>query len=417
MSAFFVAAELVLVRVRAVRLEHWAFPKGFWARSVQKVLRRPDAALAVARWGWVLTTLGLGWMGGLLLQEGLALGLGGFGVEPYGFLWGFAFALAFMVVASFYWLLGEVLPQSLALRSPREAALWTLAPLWPFYRLFAPALRFFHATSQAGLSFLGLPLAGMRELGRAREELRVDFHLTVAQIMRPRQDIAFLSLQKSWEENLWVIRHTGHTRYPLCEGDIDHAIGIIHIKDIFLRRTPLQSSAELLQIKRELLWIPETRPVELLLQDFQQRRLHMAVVVDEYGTVVGLVTMKDILEELVGEIQDEFDKEPPKLQRTDEGYLVDGLMPVEEVARELDLPLETTSVYTLGGYVHSQLERIARVGDRVTLGPYEVRVVEMRGQRVTRLLLRLVEKPSALTDFEAPSVSVARVSAGPKGRS
>jgi CBS domain containing-hemolysin-like protein len=162
---------------------------------------------------------------------------------------------------------------------------------------------------------------------------------------------------------------------------------MIHIKDIFLRKAEVKSSADLLKIKRDILLVPETRPVELLLRDFQQSRLHMAIVVDEYGITAGLVTMEDVLEELVGDIHDEFDAELPKLQKTSEGYIVDGLVPVGEIADELGIEVKVNGVHTLSGYVHTQLGRIAQVGDMVTLDGYQIRVMEMGGQRVAKLLV------------------------------
>jgi CBS domain containing-hemolysin-like protein len=211
---------------------------------------------------------------------------------------------------------------------------------------------------------------------------------TAMEVMVPRPDIDYLSLNKNWKENLETIYRTGHTRYPLCETDIDHIIGMVHIKDIFLQRIEIKSPADLLKIKREVLLVPESRPLEALQQDFQQRRLHMAIVVDEYGSTTGLVTLEDILEELVGEIQDEFDAEPPKLELTSEGAAVDGQMLLAEVTEALGLAeVEVKDTHTIGGYVNAQLGRIARIGDTVNLDDHRVKVVEMSGRRITRVLI------------------------------
>jgi CBS domain containing-hemolysin-like protein len=211
---------------------------------------------------------------------------------------------------------------------------------------------------------------------------------TTMEIMVPRPDLDYLSLSKNWKENLETIYRTGHTRYPLCESDIDHVVGMVHIKDIFLQRIEIKSPADLLKIKREILFVPESRPVEALQQDFQQRRLHMAIVVDEYGSTTGLVTLEDVLEELVGEIQDEFDAEPPKLKHTVEGAVVDGQMPLAEVTDALGLAqVEIKDTHTIGGYVNARLGRIARIGDTVELEEHRVKVLEMSGRRITRVLL------------------------------
>jgi CBS domain containing-hemolysin-like protein len=142
------------------------------------------------------------------------------------------------------------------------------------------------------------------------------------------------------------------------------------------------------KIKREILCGPESRPIEALQQDFQPRRLHMAMVVDEHGSTTGLVTLEDVLEELVGEIQDEFDAEPPKLEHTAEGAVVDGQMPLAEVIDALGLAqVEIKDTYTIGGYVNAQLGRIARIGDTVELDEHLVKVLEMSGRRITRVLI------------------------------
>jgi CBS domain containing-hemolysin-like protein len=174
----------------------------------------------------------------------------------------------------------------------------------------------------------------------------------------------------------------------LCETDIDHVVGMVHIKDIFLQRTEINISADLLKIKREVLFVPESRPVEALQQDFQQRRVHMAVVIDEYGSTSGLVTMEDVLEELVGEIQDEFDSEPPKLEQTAEGAVVDGQTPLSEVTEALGLEeIAVKDAHTIGGYINAQLGRIGRIGDTVELDGCMVKVLEMNGRRIMRVLI------------------------------
>ena len=436
LNAFFVAAEFAIIRVRNVRSEDLSLPDSFWARITQKVMPHLDTSLSAARLGFALATLGLGWIGGPALARLLTPGLQALGIGSEIALHGIAFTAAFAIIVALHIVLGELIPESLAIRKPREVVLWTSLPLWLFYLCFYPMIWLLNAASNGLLRLFGVPSVDRQELAHSEGELRtilsesqrhealtedkinllesvLDYaNLTVAEIMKPRQDIDFLSLQKSWEDNLSLIYHTGHTRYPLCEGDVDHAIGMIHIKDIFLHRTEVKSSADLLKIKREALFVPETRPVELLLRDFQQSRLHMAVIVNEYGTTAGLVTMEDVLEELVGEIQDEFDAEPPKLQKTAEGYVVDGLIQVGEIAAELGIEVEAKNAHTLGGYVHTQLGRIAQVGDVVTLDSYEARVIEMEGRRITKLLVTPPQSQPSPTDNEPHAEPPPRLTAG-----
>jgi CBS domain containing-hemolysin-like protein len=212
-------------------------------------------------------------------------------------------------------------------------------------------------------------------------------HRSAKHIMVPRAEIVYLTLRKSLAENLDIIRNNQHTRYPLCEMDIDHVVGMIHTKDLLQPAEGLRESRDLLRLKREILFVPETRPLELLQRDFQQRRVHMALVVDEYGSTSGLVTLEDILEEIVGEIQDEFDAEPPKMESTGDGYVVDGLVLLDEIAERLGPDVPENESNTLGGFVIARLGRIPRVGDVVRLDGYDVKVVEMKGRRVSKLLL------------------------------
>jgi CBS domain containing-hemolysin-like protein len=205
--------------------------------------------------------------------------------------------------------------------------------------------------------------------------------------MIPRAEIAYLSLARTWEENLEVMRSTEHTRYPLCTLSLDHVIGMMHMKDLYHAGAELKSTEDLLKRKREILFVPESCALDELQRQFQQKRMHMAIVVDEYGGTAGLVTLEDVLEELVGEIQDEFDREQPKIERTAEGELLDGLLLVGEVNGRLGLDLPETEARTLGGYITSQLKHIAKVGDKVTVNGRELRVVEMKGRRVAKVLV------------------------------
>jgi len=205
--------------------------------------------------------------------------------------------------------------------------------------------------------------------------------------MVPRADIAYLSLARSLEENLAVVTQTAATRYPLASTDIDHVIGMVHVKDLFNRRDQLRSSEDLAALKREILFVPESRPLDALQRDFQQRRTHMAIVVDEYGGTSGLVTLEDVIEEIVGEIQDEFDREPPSIEETPQGLVFDGLTLVDDVAERLGVKLpEIADVSTLGGFVTAHVGRMPRPGDKVAVEGYDLTVSEVKGRRITKVL-------------------------------
>jgi CBS domain containing-hemolysin-like protein len=319
--------------------------------------------------------------------------------------------IAFALITFLHIVLGELAPKSLAIRRPEELSLFVAPPLRLFYRVFYPALWFLNSSSSFILRLFRIAPATESELAHSEEELRLllaESHRTgtlsaskrkllenvfdytrrsAKHIMVPRADIVHLSLLRSLAENLETIRQTQHTRYPLCGDDIDHVIGMIHAKDLFQPAEGLLDSNDLLKIKRDMLFVPESRPLELLQRDFQQRRVHMAIVVDEYGGTSGLVTFEDVLEEIVGEIQDEFDTEAPRMESTPEGYVVDGLVLLEEIAARLGFEPPDHESSTLGGFVIARLGRIARIGDLVQIAGYTAKVIEMKGRRVSKVLL------------------------------
>ena len=226
--------------------------------------------------------------------------------------------------------------------------------------------------------------------GEKRELLEniIDYtERTARHAMIPRGDVVYLSLARSLEENFRVIGQTTHTRFPLGTVDIDHVAGMIHVKDLFLRRDRLKSSEDLVELKRDILFVPESRPLDALLREFQQRRTHMAIVVDEYGGTAGMITLEDVIEEIVGEIQDEFDREPPKVEETPDGLVFDGLTVLDDVWEKLGIEVdEASDVSTLGGFVTERLGRIPRIGDRAAINGYDLRVLEMKGRRVSKVL-------------------------------
>src|SRR5581483_3267364 len=229
---------------------------------------------------------------------------------------------------------GELAPKSYAIRFTERVALWVALPMRIFQFLFAPALWLLYRASKGTLRLLGVTAETSGDLAHSEDELRlllaeshrvgelsgtkrellenvIDYtERTARHVMVPRADIAYLSLAQPLEENLAVVTQAAFTRFPLASTDIDHVIGMVHVKDLFNRRDQLRSSEDLTALKREILFVPETRPLDALQKDFQQRRTHIAIVVDEYGGTSGLVTLEDVLEEIVGEIQDEFDREP-----------------------------------------------------------------------------------------------------------
>ena len=316
---------------------------------------------------------------------------------------------AFIVISILHIVLGELAPKSLAIRKPERTSLWISIPLYLFYKLTYPAIWVLNHAANAVLKVVGIEPVTESESAHDVEELRLLLASThgsvlsrqkrlmldnifslsyrpTRRIMVPRADVVYLSLEDDLEVTLTRARKSGHTRFPLCTSDLDHVIGLIHIKDLF-RAGP--TVANLDDVKREIAFVPETLPLDRLLRRMRAEHAHMAAVLDEYGGVSGIVTLENVIEEIVGEIQDEFDLELPELvKRADGVYLAAGSLLVEDLETALALEFSDRDEDTIAGVVLSELGRRPRLGDRIQLGPLAAEVIEVDGNRITKLELR-----------------------------
>jgi CBS domain containing-hemolysin-like protein len=352
--------------------------------------------------------------------------LGGFGLASPVFAGAAAATVAFLLITVLHVVFGELAPKSVAIQQAERSALGVALPLRLFYWLAYPMIWTLNGAANWALRLVGLRPVGEREGTYSPDELRMLFlassrrgvlpaserllmervfdfaDRTVRQFMVPRPDIVYLSASRSLAENLQVARRHQHTRFPLCDGDIDRVIGMIHVKDL-LPFERAEGPVDLARLRREILFVPETIRGDRLLREFQQRHLHMAIVVNEYGGTAGLVTLEDVLEELVGEIQDEFDREGPLLERRDDGsYLMDGAIGLDRAAEALGVAFEDEENATLAGHVLTRLGRPAHPGDRVELSGYEITVRGVRGLRVTKLLVTPAPAAPEPAPAEAP---------------
>ena len=411
LNAFFVAAEFAIVKIRVTRLETLAKKGNIFAHSARHAVQHLDWYLSATQLGITVASLALGWVGEPAFAVLVAPLLGLMGIWSASIVHSLSLTIAFLSITLLHIVLGELAPKSLAIQRTETVVLAVSLPLRLFFIVFYPVLWLLNSLSNGLLRILRIGSASAESLAHTEEELRIILgesartgalsgikrrlleniftytRRTAQEIMIPRAEIAYLSLARSWPENLAVMRTTEHTRYPLCTLSLDHVIGMVHVKDLFHAGAGLVSEEDLLKRKREILFVPESCTLDELQRQFQQKRLHMAVVVDEYGGTAGLVTLEDVLVELVGEIQDEFDREQPKIESTAEGELLDGLLLVAEVNGRLGLGLNEREARTLGGYITAELGRIARVGDRVTVNGRELRVIEMKGKRVAKVLV------------------------------
>jgi CBS domain containing-hemolysin-like protein len=413
LNAFFVAAEFSLVKVRDTQLSPLARQGHRRAQVAGFILQRLDSFLSAAQLGITLTSLGLGWIGkpvfALLLRPVFSL----LEVESPEMRELLAFIIGFSVITFLHISAGEQAPKWLAIQKPLRTALWISYPLLWFYWASYPFVVVLNWSSQWMLRQAGIELTGERGRAHSEEELRLllataqmqaggtalgrdivlnalDLRRRVArEVMRPRQEIVALDTEASIAECLDVAEKTRYSRFPLCEGgNLDKTLGVIHIKDLYAMRLKARSGADLLPAARKLIYIPESARLERLLQFFLERKLHLAFVVDEFGGTMGMVTLENILEELVGQIQDEFDQEKPLLARTGENtWEAAGTLPLHELEELVGEPLREEGITTVSGWVTQRLGGFPKVGDVLTVGNCELRVEEMDGMRVARLKL------------------------------
>ncbi len=408
LNGFFVAAEFALVKVRPTQLDPHAATGNRRGRVARHMVRHLDAYLSATQLGITLASLALGWIGEpafVWILEPLILLIPG--ATP-ALVHTISLTAAFVVITILHIVLGELAPKSLAIRKPELTSLWVAIPLYGFYKLTYPAIWVLNHAANSILRIFGIEPVSEGETGHDEEELRLllasthasvlsrqkrrilDNVLTLShrptrKIMVPRTDVVYLSTQDPIEASTEKARRSGHTRFPLCREDLDHIIGFVHIKDMFRAVPP---PGALTDVAREIAFVPETMPLDRLMRRMRAERSHIAAVLDEYGGVSGIVTLENVIEEIVGEIQDEFDLEPPELVRKSESvYLAAGSLLVEDLESELDLEFSDRDEDTIAGVVLSELGRRAAVGDQVQVGPLGAKVVEVDGNRITKLEL------------------------------
>src|ERR1700732_4260711 len=410
LNGFFVACEFAIVKVRASQLDALAEEGNARAIFAKHVRAHLDAYLSATQLGITLASLALGWIGEPYLARLIRPVLIQVGMTSETIVHGVSFAIGFGIITYLHIVLGEVTPKWLGIRKALVISLWISPPLHLFYVIFRPAIWFLQASANWIMkSVFRMDPVTDTELVHSEEELRViltenetpadgtelgnellinalDFRRRVVRdIMTPRGDVIYLDLQDSFDANVQVAIESGHTRFPLVQGHLDNTVGLIHIKD--LMREMKNERHDLLAIKRELMPVPEFMPLEKLLRQFLAKRAHFAVVVDEYGGAVGIVTLDNVVGELVGEIQDEFDQEQVKefVRLNEEEFVAQGQLNLYELKELADLELENAEVTTIGGYVVQLLGHLPKQGEQVQIEGYLVTITQTDGRRILQL--------------------------------
>ncbi|MEP6955529.1 MAG: hemolysin family protein, partial [Chthoniobacterales bacterium] len=330
LNGFFVACEFSVIKVRLSQLDALIDEGHSRARFAKHVRTHLDAYLSATQLGVTLASLALGWVGEAFLEQLIEPFFGAVGLHSHAIVTSISIALAFLGITFLHIIFGELAPKYIAISNPLPVALRLVRPLGVFYVLFKPAIWVLHCSSNFLLrGVLRIRQVPESELAHSEEELRLILdesersdevstlgrdilvnaldmrRRVVRDIMTPRGEVVSLDMEESFEHNVKKALESRHTRFPLCRGHLDNTLGLIHIKELVpLMRDP---APDLMKIKRELIPVPEMMSLEKLLNLFLVRHAHLAIVVDEYGGTVGMVTMENVLEELVGDIQDEFD--------------------------------------------------------------------------------------------------------------
>ncbi|MGQ9524492.1 MAG: hemolysin family protein [Armatimonadota bacterium] len=417
-NGFFVAAEFALVKIRTTRLEELAENGVRTARLTRHLVDHLNDYLSACQLGITMASLALGWLGEPAVARLIEPVFRRLGPWSGAASHAASVSVGFAIITFVHIVFGELTFKTLAIQRPEGTSLWISYPLHAFYRMFYPAIWILNSTAVLVLRLVGLsPDADERPVS-SQEELRLILtashrsgvlkaseldlvqhvfsfsNRTAREIMVPRVDMTCLSTGRSLAENIEIASTRGFTRFPVVEDDnLDNVLGFVHIKDLFSLSAKAKieggNDDELLRsIIRPVKMIPETKPVEKLLREFQQEQVQIAIVLDEYGGTSGLVTLEDVLEELVGEIWDEFEVAEPKIRPADHGgYLVNAAASLAEVCDALGVEVSEQGFDTVGGLVLGRLGRVARVGDTVCIDGWEAQVISMRGKRIQTLML------------------------------
>jgi CBS domain containing-hemolysin-like protein len=405
LNGYFVAAEYALVTARRTRIQELAQKGNRRARAVLRIVANPPHFIAAMQLGVTGTSLAIGALGEQALArvfDPLVAGV-------------IAFAFAFLIITFLHVVIGELVPKGLALGYAERVALAVSTPVRAFFVVFKPLIWVLQRSSEVILRGLGLtPPGGEMEvyseaelkmlLSRSTEEGELerqeqemlykvfDFaDKEVSAVMVPRPEVVALSIEMPPEEALAAVIDSPYTRYPVYRESIDQVVGILHVRDLFsaLNDRGLEA-VRLDQILRPAHIVPETKDLAALLGEFRRTNQHMAIVVDEYGELEGIVTLEDLLEEIVGEIEDEFDLPDESIERLEDGRVrVHGTFPIDDFNEQFGVSLPIEDYHTIGGFVFGMLGRAPEPGDEVEHDGIRFKVLEVEGSRIERLEIQL----------------------------
>lgn len=410
-NAFFVVSEFSIVKIRRTKLEELANAGSRRAKIGLKINERLNTYLSAIQLGITLASLGLGWIGEPAVSKFLETVFNPWFADNKVLLHSLSFGIAFGFITLLHVVLGELVPKSLAIQDTERYALIIAPALYTFNQIFSPFIWVFDHITIGILKLMGIQPGDESGDAHSEEEIKliidasqkggiiddtegeiiqnaICFSETCAhEIMIPRQDIKCVDKNSSYHEAMDFIRKHNHTRFPLCDQDKDHIVGMVHIRDILEHPEDKDAKDFLKRISRKILFVPENKSISDILHQMMLKHIHLAIVVDEYGGTAGMLSMEDILEELVGDIRDEHDDvsdEP--IKKIDDGSCeFDGVFLIEDAFDCMGLPHFEPEESTIGGYVFGLIGREPKVGDAVEDEFCRYEVIAVDNMRITRV--------------------------------
>jgi CBS domain containing-hemolysin-like protein len=411
MNGFFVATEFSMVKVRKSRIETLALEGDKNAKNTLKVVKDLNSYLSACQLGITLASLGLGWVGEPSVSKMLMPLLNMFHLSDVT-IHSISFVLGFTIITGLHIVLGELTPKSLAIISAEKIAMYTALPLIMFYNITYPIMWSFNHSTNLILKIFGISQADEHEAAHTDEEIKLlvedsykhglidkteltfvdnifNFsETTVKEIMMPRTDMACIFIEDCFDDIIAFTLEEQLTRYPVCRNNKDNVIGFIHIKDLYKQKIE-GNNQNIEGIIREIKFVPESTSISELLKVFKNGKTQMSIVIDEYGGTSGLVTIEDILEEIVGELKDEFDDDGKEITKTEDGnYIVDGKVIIEDINELLDIQIDDENIDTIGGWIYSQLDSYPQINEKVNYKDYEFSILKCDRKRISTITIK-----------------------------
>jgi CBS domain containing-hemolysin-like protein len=425
LNGFFVAAEFAIVKVRLTQIEPLAQKGNRRAKIAHTLVTHLNAYLSATQLGITMTSLALGWIGEPMVAQYLFPIFTWLGIVSAELLHAVSFGVAFSIITFLHIVLGELAPKSLAILEPKKTTLWVAYPLSVFFVIFKPVIWSLNSMANIILRLLGFQTVTKSELTHSEEELRLilaqdthvsattrnialnamDFHEKQARhAMVPRKEIVALSVLAPVKENIAVMRKNKFSRFPVFKDTIDNIVGIVYTKDIFKHDRHLQPDFTLLSVLRDASFLPETATLEKVLTTTLQKKTHMIILADEYGGTAGLITQENVLEELVGNIQDEYDREMPDVVKISENeFIIAADITTSDIERLFAIELSPMDIRSIGGFMIEQLGHIPSVGEQMQMNGIEFTAEKVVENVIESMRIRKLPSPNDKDDEFMPS--------------